>query len=222
MALSGAHPFDSSRFARPRAGWCFKNELAREGPSPAAVELLARFPSIRSGASTTRMTIRFLIASALITTGLFAQGFGRRAGASNGSNTHTPPTPAQLAAAELTRIARFLKLDSADTSKLTGNATLAGYLETEETTLQTNATTLKTAYAALATDVATNDTKDAATQESTIQTGVNSNFLARVTAAGQVVTALPGAGLSVTLTSDQLTGVAKLLISDRGGFASRR
>ncbi len=170
------------------------------------------------------MNVRLLIIPALITTGLFAQGFGgpygRRAGTSNASSTHTPPTPAQLAAAELTRIARFLKLDSADTSKLTGNATLAGYIEAEETTLQGNATTLKTAYTALATDVATGNTNDATTQEGKIQTAVNGDFQARVTAASQVVAALPGAGLSVTLTSAQLTSVAQLLIGG-GGFGRR-
>ena len=145
------------------------------------------------------MILKLSIIAAFITTTMFAQGFGGQYGrrsynpaaqASGGSVTVR--TPAQLAAAELTRIARFLKLDSADTSKLTGSSTLVGFIEAEQTTLQTNAAALKTAYTALATDLATNNTKDSAAQETTIQNTVNSSFTARVTAASQVVTALPG------------------------------
>ncbi len=161
------------------------------------------------------MIQRILITPVLITTALFAQGFGgqfasRRSTGSAASRT--APTPAQLAAAELTRIARFLRLDSSDTSKLTGNASLVGYIETEQSALLTNAATLKTAYSALATDIATNNSKDAAVQQTTIQTTVNSGLQVRVTAAGQVTGALPSAGLSVSLTPAQLTSVARLLI----------
>lgn len=172
------------------------------------------------------MILRFITISALVSSALFAQGFGQyggrrgynAAGATTAGSgaTHTPPTPAQLAAAELTRIARFLKLDSADTSKLTANTTLVGYLETEATALQTDAATLKTAYSTLATDIGTSNTKDAAAQESTIETTASGSLQARVTAAGQVVAELPNAGLSVTLTSAQLTSVSRLLIS--GGY----
>lgn len=169
------------------------------------------------------MISRLFIVPVFITATLFAQGFGgpygRRtyAGANGSTTTTTPPTPAQLAAAELTRIARFLKLDSADTSKLTANTTLVGYIEAEETALQANAAALKTAYSTLATDIATGNSRDATAQEGTITTAVSSNFQTRVTAAGQVVQALPSAGLSVTLTSAQLTSVARLLIGG-GGF----
>lgn len=167
------------------------------------------------------MKLKLFIAAALMVPALFAQGpRGHNGGAGSGA-THTPPTPAQLAANELTMIARLLKLDSADTSKLTGNATLVGYLETEQSSLQANASTLKTAYGALATDVATNNTKDASSQVSTIEAATNSNFQTRVTAATQVVAALPGAGLSVTLTSAQLTSVAQALIHGRDGRFGR-
>lgn len=163
---------------------------------------------------------RFIIISALATSALFAQGFGRQRGANSGG-THTPPTPAQLAASELTQIGRILRLDSADTSKLTGNTTLVSAIEAEQTTLQANATTLKTAYSTLATDVAGNNTADATAQENTIQTTTASNLKARVMAASQVVAALPGAGLSVSLTSAQLTSVAQFLIRGGGGPGGR-
>ncbi len=93
---------------------------------------------------------------------------------------------------------------------------LVGYLETEATALQTDAATLKTAYSTLATDIGTSNTKDAAAQESTIETTASGSLQACVTAAGQVVAELPNAGLSVTLTSAQLTSVSRLLIS--GGY----
>jgi hypothetical protein len=48
--------------------------------------------------------------------------------------THAQPTLVQLSANQLSRIARFLKLDSADTFKLTGNTSLAG--QAEQTALQ--------------------------------------------------------------------------------------
>ena len=163
------------------------------------------------------MKLKLFIIPALMVPALFAQGReGYTRGAGSGA-THTPPTPAQLAANELTMIARLLKLDSADTSKLTGNATLVGYIETEQSSLQTNAAALKAAYSALATDIATNNTKDAGSQETTIETTNNSSFQARVTAASQIVAALPGAGLSVTLTSAQLTSVAQSLVRGGGG-----
>jgi hypothetical protein len=102
------------------------------------------------------MTLRFLI-SALITTALFAQvrgGFGRPGSANgNSSRSSTPPTAAQLAAGQLQTVARFLGLDSAQTSALTENTTLVTELTSEETTLQSNATTLQTDYSALATDL---------------------------------------------------------------------
>jgi hypothetical protein len=156
------------------------------------------------------MKVKFLIFPALMATVMFAQ---------RARTSHTPPTPAQLAANQLTRIAQFLKLDSANTSKLTGNASLVGDIETEQTVLQANAATLKAAYSTLATDIATNNTSDAAKQESTIETTINSNFRARIAAAGKVVPALPSAGLSVTLSPTQLAGVAQLLLNGGGGFS---
>jgi hypothetical protein len=155
------------------------------------------------------MKVKFLIFPALMATVLFAQ---------RPATSHTPPTPGQLAASQLTRIARFLKLDSANTSKLTGNASLVGDIETEQSALQANAATLKAAYGTLATDISNSNTSDAAKQESTIEATVNSNFQARIAAAGKVVSALPSVGLSVTLSPAQLAGVAQLLLNGGGGF----
>jgi hypothetical protein len=155
------------------------------------------------------MKVKFLICSALMAAVMFAQ---------RPRTSHTPPTQGQLAANQLRRIARFLKLDSADTSKLTGNASLVGEIETEQTALQANAATLKAAYSTLATDIVTNNTSDAAKQESTIEAALNSNFQTRIAAAGKVVSALPSVGLAVNLSSTQLTSVAQLLINGGGGF----
>jgi hypothetical protein len=156
------------------------------------------------------MKVNCLIFPALMATVMFAQ---------RARTSHTPPTPGQLAANQLTRVARFLKLDSANTSKLTGNASLVGDIETEQSALQANVATLKAAYSTLATDIATNNTSDAAKQEGTIVTMINSNFQARIAAAGKVVSALPNVGLSVTLSPTELTGVAQLLLNGGGGFS---
>jgi hypothetical protein len=83
------------------------------------------------------MKLKFFLFPALMAAALFAQ---------RPNSTHTPPTPAQLAANELTRIARFLKLDSANTSKLTGNTALVGDIEAEQTALQASSASLKAAY----------------------------------------------------------------------------
>jgi len=169
------------------------------------------------------MKLRFLIIPALMASALLAQGPGgpRRGSATTG--TRTPPTAAQLAANELTMVARYLKLDSADTTKLTGDTGLVAAVEAEQATLQTNAATLKTAYAALATDIATNITKDIPTQVGTIETTTASNLAARVKAAGVIVAALPSLAFATAPTTAQLTGVAHMLIgSGFGGFGGPR
>jgi hypothetical protein len=160
------------------------------------------------------MKLKLLIIPALMTTALLAQGPGgpggpRRAAAS----THTPPTAAQMAANELTMIARYLKLDSAQTSSLTGNSALVTDIEAEQAGLTSAGTALKTAYGNLATAVSGGTSPTAA--ETAIATASASSLAARVAAAGQVLTALKGLG--ITLTTAQETGVAQLLIRG-GGF----
>jgi hypothetical protein len=168
------------------------------------------------------MKRKFLIVPALMAGALLAQDPGPRRGAA-GTGTHTPPTAAQMAANELTMIARYLKLDSADTTKLTGSTALVADIESEQATLQANAATLKTAYTALATDIATSNTKDVATQVSTIETTTASSLAARVKAAGLVVAALPGLAFATAPTPAQLTGVAQMLVGGGfGGFGGPR
>jgi hypothetical protein len=102
------------------------------------------------------MKMPFLI-SLIITVPLFGQvpgGFGQNNGANtNSTTTSTPPTPAQLVARQLQTVALVLRLDSAQTSALTGNTGLTNTLTTEEETLQANANTLKTDYGTLATQL---------------------------------------------------------------------
>jgi hypothetical protein len=162
----------------------------------------------------------FLIVPMLMATSMFAQGSGgfgdrRPDGGGTRGTPRTPPTAAQLAAQELTMVARFLKLDSALTSALTGDTGLVADLITEQTTLQTNAATVRAAFKALATDVAAGKTADEAAQDTTIETMNNLNLRARVTAAGQVLSALPGLGISVSST--QAARLAQMLIGGRFG-----
>jgi hypothetical protein len=162
----------------------------------------------------------FLIVATLTATSVFAQGPGgfgdhRPNGGGPQGTSRTPPSAAQLAANELTMVARFLRLDSALTSALTGDTGLVADLTTEQTTLQTNAATISAAYKALATDVAAGKTADEAVQETTIETTNNLGVQTRVTAAGQVLSALPGLGIS--LSSTQAANLARMLIGGRFG-----
>jgi hypothetical protein len=142
---------------------------------------------------------------------------GRRANANSGSNTFTPPTPAQLGAGQLTSIARYLKLDSATTSKLTGDASLVSDIETQQATRQANATALSAAYAALAADLAPGGSgADLVKQEGIINNANSSNLAAGVAAAQAVLTELPHLG--ITVTSAQSAGVARMLIGGGGPF----
>jgi hypothetical protein len=161
-----------------------------------------------------------LIIPMLMAASVFAQGpggFGDHW--PNGGGTRgiprTPPTAAQLAAHELTMVARFLKLDSALTSALTGDTGLVADLTTEQTTLQTNAASIRAAFKALATDVAAGKTADEAVQETTIETMNNLDLQAHVTAAGQLLSALPGLGINVSST--QAASLAQMLIGGRFG-----
>jgi hypothetical protein len=162
----------------------------------------------------------FLITATLTATSALAQGPGgfgdhRPNGDGTRGASRTPPTAAQLAANELTMVARFLKLDSALTSALTGDTGLVADLTTEQTTLQANATTISAAYKALATDVAAGKTADETAKEATIETTNNLSLQARVTAAGQVLSALPSLGISVSST--QAASVTRMLIGGRFG-----
>jgi type IV secretory pathway VirJ component len=173
------------------------------------------------------MKLRLLIIPALMATALFAQGPGgpRRGnasgtGTSTGTTTHTPPTAAQLAANQLTTIARYLKLDSAQTSALTASS-LVAVLTTEETTLQGYAATLKTARTAHVASIVAGAPSTSA--ESTIESTNASILATRAAAAVQVLQALPGLG--ITVTSAQAAGLAQLLTGGGGfggGFGGRR
>jgi hypothetical protein len=149
----------------------------------------------------------------ILTTGLFAQS----AGVSSPTNS-TLPTPAQLAARELQTAARFLRLDSAQTSALTGNTTLTGELETTEATLQTNASTLKTDYGTLATQLISSPSS-APAAESSILTLIEADFPLRVTLAGQIISALQALSGNLALTSQQTAKLPALVavLAGRGG-----
>jgi hypothetical protein len=135
----------------------------------------------------------------------------------DGRGPRKPPSPAQLAADELTMIGRFLKLDAAGISKLTGDSLLVTDLTNEQTTLQTEGEALRKARKALATDVATGNSADAITQENAIQTAETAALQARVTAAGQVLAELPKLG--DTVSSTQATSLAGMLTGGGGpGF----
>jgi hypothetical protein len=162
----------------------------------------------------------FLIVATLMATSVFAQGPGgfgdhRPDGGGPRGASRTPPSAAQLAANELTMVARFLRLDSALTSALTGDTGLVADLTTEQTTLQTNAATISAAYKALATAVTANKPADETTLEATIESTNNLSLQARVTAAGQVLGALPGLGINVSST--QAASLARMLIGGRFG-----
>ena len=171
--------------------------------------------------TTKTMKLRFLIIPALMAAALSAQGpgpggFGGRRGASGTNTPRTPPTPAQLAGGELNMIAAALHLTAAQTSALTGNAALVADLTAEQTTLQGNAAAMKAAWTTVTTTLAGAGTPD--------PTGINNlnaaNLAARMTAAGQVLAALPGLG--ITLTSTQQANLVNMLVRGGGGFHGGR
>jgi hypothetical protein len=181
----------------------------------------------KRGVTAVKMKLRFLISSVLVIpvlmgTVLLAQDpgappsvGGRRGNATSAPHTFTPPTAAQLAAGQLTNIARYLKLDFLATSKLTGDATLVADIETEQTTRQKNATALSAARTALAADLAPGgNAADIVKQETIINTANSSNLAAGIAAAQTVLAELPHLG--ITVTSAQATGIAQMLIG--GGF----
>jgi hypothetical protein len=153
------------------------------------------------------MKLKFLIVPALMTTALFAQnrgGFGPRT--SNGA-TATPPTAGELATRELQMVSAFLSLDATQTSTLIGNTGLVADLTTEETTLQGNRTALQTDYTSLGASIAAVPPTSTTAAVADISTRTAANLQARVTAAGQIVTALGSLGL----TSTQQGKVPKLV-----------
>jgi hypothetical protein len=148
-----------------------------------------------------------------IASSLFAQGrpdFDR--------GRKNPPTPAQLAANELTMIGRFLRLDAAGISKLTGDSLLVTDLTNEQAALQSSGNALRAARKALAADVASGNSADAVAQQNAIQTAETAALQARVTAAGQVLAELPKLG--ITVNSNQATALAQMLTGGGpgGGF----
>jgi hypothetical protein len=159
-----------------------------------------------------------LLIPVLITTSLFAQGPGGfgRPGGPNSNASPTPPTPAQLAARQLQAVARFLDLDSAQTSALTGNTTLTSELTTEETTLQTNATTLKTDYSTLATQLISSPSAVPA-ELTAIEGLMNANLQLRVTAAGQIIAAVQALSGNLALSSQQTAKLPNLIGMLAGG-----
>lgn len=107
-------------------------------------------------------------------------------------------------------IAGFLRLDAAQTTQLLASP-LLGQLTTEQTTLQANAAILKADWATAEATIAGGGTPDV----SGINTANAGNLAARVTAAGQVLTALKALG--VNLTSDQQTVLVNMLVRGGGG-----
>jgi hypothetical protein len=168
--------------------------------------------------------MKLLVIPVLIATALLAQGPGGFAGrrGADGNSNKTPPTAAQLAARELHRIATFLRLDSAQTSALTGNSTLVGQLTAEETSLQANAATLKTDYSTLATQLIGAPSVTPA-ELATIESLRNTDLQLRITAAAQILSALQilSPGLSTEQTAN-LPGLIHMLAGNGGLGGLRR
>ena len=146
------------------------------------------------------MTLKSLIIPALMSISLFAQnrgGFGGPRGFASGTST-TAPTPAQLATRELQMVAAFVGLDATQAATLSGNSALVADLTTEQTALQAESPALKTAYTALATSVAGTPAALPTATLTEIDGLTASSLQARVTATGQVVTALGSLGLTST------------------------
>jgi hypothetical protein len=156
------------------------------------------------------MKIRLLIIAALMVTALFAQGqgFGGRRGTNRNANTQSQQTPAQLAARQLQMVATFLHLDSDQASALMENTALLGLLTTEETTLEANAATLKIEYSTLATQLISNPSATPP-ELSAIQGLITTDLQLRVTAAGEIVSALQN--LSPALSTQQSANLPRLI-----------
>jgi hypothetical protein len=163
------------------------------------------------------MKLRLLIIPALMATAMYAQGPGGFSGHRNASTTpRTPPTPEQLAGFELNRIATVLRLTPAQTSTLSGSATLVGILTNEQTTLQGNAAALKTDWTTAEPIIVAGGTPTSELND--INTRNGENLAARVTAAAQVLTILPKLG--ITLTTQQQGILVNVLVhgGGPGGF----
>ena len=167
------------------------------------------------------MKLRLLIIPALMATALFAQGqggFGGRRGTNGNANRSSVPqsqlTPAQLAARQMEMVATFLHLDSDQTSALMENTALLGLLTTEATTLETNAATLKIQYSTLATQLIGAPSATPA-ELSAIQGLITTDLQLRVTAAGEIVSALQN--LSPALSTQQSASLPRLIGALVGG-----
>jgi hypothetical protein len=156
------------------------------------------------------MKLRLLIIPALMASALFAQGqgFGGRRGTNRNANTQSQVTPAQLAARQLQMVASFLHLDSDQTSALMQNTALLGLLTTEETTLEANSATLKIEYSTLATQLIGAPSATPA-ELSAIEGLITTDLQLRVTAAGEIVSALQN--LSPALSTQQSANLPRLI-----------
>jgi hypothetical protein len=163
------------------------------------------------------MKLRFLIVPVLMTTALFAQNRGGFAPRSSGAAA-TPATPAELATRQLQMVSAFLGLDATQTSTLVGNTGLVADLTTEETTLQANQTALRTDYTALAASISAVPPTSTTASVTDITTRTTANLQARVTAAGQIATALGSLGLTSTQQGKVQRLVAALVNGGLVGF----
>jgi hypothetical protein len=114
-------------------------------------------------------------------------------------------------------IATFLGLTPTQTSSL--SAALGSDLLTEQDALQVAASSLQAAYTKLASDIGT---ANVTTDLGNISSAIASSVSARVTAAGEVLTALETANLSSSLTPAKQAGLVRMLVGGGlggpGGF----
>jgi hypothetical protein len=165
------------------------------------------------------MKLRFLIIPALMATVLLAQAPPSRRGYASGGTskgTYTPPTAEQLATAQATMIARFLRLDSANTTTLVTAlvGTSTSPLWAEETALLGYATTLNSDSAKVVSDIAggSSTTKDAGD----VNTDNSNIYDARVTAAAAVVNEL-NVVMKLGISGNQLNGVIQMVLGGGPG-----
>jgi Spy/CpxP family protein refolding chaperone len=120
--------------------------------------------------------------------------------ASAQSTTHTPPTPAQMVANQVTRLTKLLDLTSAQQTSATE------YFTTEETALATVRTAMRTARTAIEADIKSGNKADIITQATAIGALTTTEVGARATA---------DAEFYAILTQEQQTKYETL---GRGGF----
>jgi Spy/CpxP family protein refolding chaperone len=102
--------------------------------------------------------------------------FASVAFAQSSANQHTPPTPAQIVANQVTHLTSLLSLTTSQQSQATTIFTAA------QTTISTVRTDLQAAHTALTTAVEANDSAGIATQTTLIGTLTSQQALAQATA----------------------------------------